>query len=631
MSSIDEIRDTRIKKLELLKSKGVNPYPAESSRELALHEATLNFDTLEKNKEIKWIAGRVMSIRGQGAIIFITLNDGTGTFQGLLKKDVLGGEKFNFFNEVVDIGDFVEIQGNFFTTKRGEKTLEATDWHMLSKSLKPLPEKWHGLQDYETRFRQRYLDILFNPEAKEIVRKKALFWNAVREFHLKNGFLEVETPVLEITTGGADATPFKTHHNALDLDVYLRISAGELWQKKLMVAGIPKTFEIGRIFRNEGMSPEHLQDYTQCEAYWAYANYEDMYKFLQKCYRYVAQETFGTLKFKINGFDVDLALEWPLIDYTKEIEKQLKINIEKADQKEIEIKLKELGVDYEADNKARLIDSLWKHCRKNIGGPAILVNEPKITSPLSKSSPDNPDVTERFHFIIAGSEVGQGYSELNDPIDQLERFRDQEKLREAGDTEAQMTDHDFVEALEYGMPPTAGHGFSERLFSFLMDKPIRETQIFPLMKPIDDEKNKIKEMYVATAIVNSGAGLEPWQIMNTVAHLSAAFGARSQKKLFKFDSIKTKDDKNIKLNIQHAIMIKTADSSDAIWALSDKAQGEGLEIAHFTREMIETTNDKKVAEQTQMKSQKDIDFLGLLIFGPKSKVDALTKDLKLFS
>jgi len=424
-----------------------------------------------------------MSIRGQGAIVFITLNDGTALFQGLLKKDILGEEKLNFFSEVVDIGDFIEIQGNFFTTKRGEKTMEAKDWRMLSKSLRPLPEKWHGLVDEETKLRKRYLDILMNPEVKNMVEKKALFWNAVREFHLKHGFLEVETPVLEVTTGGADATPFKTYHNALDLDVYLRISAGELWQKKLMVAGIPKTFEIGRIFRNEGMSPEHLQDYTQCEAYWAYANYKDMYKFLQECYRYVAEKTFGTLKFQINGFDVDLGNDWPIIDFTEEIKKQTGVNIEIADQNEIESKLKALGVKYEVGNKARLIDSLWKYCRKNIGGPAILINEPKITSPLSKSSSENPNITERFHFIIAGSEVGQGYSELNDPIDQLERFEEQEKLRKAGDTEAQMMDHDFVDALEHGMPPTTGHGFSERLFSFLMDKPVRETQIFPLMRP----------------------------------------------------------------------------------------------------------------------------------------------------
>jgi lysyl-tRNA synthetase class 2 len=316
-----------------------------------------------------------------------------------------------------------------------------------------------------------------------MIQKKAIFWNAVREFHVKHEFTEVETPALENTTGGADAKPFITHHNALDIDVYLRISAGELWQKRLMVAGLEKTFEIGRIFRNEGISAEHLQDYTQCEAYWAYGNFEDMYKFLRDCYRYVAKKTFGTLKFKIKGFDVDLGKSWPLIDYTKEIKKQTGIDIWKTSVKEIKEKLKKLKVEFEAENKGRLIDSLWKYCRKNIGGPVIIVNQPKITSPLAKSLSDNPKIVERFQFIIAGSEVGQGYSELNDPIDQKERFKEQQALRDAGDEEAQMYDDEFIEALEYGMPPTCGHGFSERLFSFLMDKPVRETQIFPLMRP----------------------------------------------------------------------------------------------------------------------------------------------------
>src|SRR3990167_6174192 len=245
MSSIDEIRDTRIKKLELLKKKGVNPYPAESKREISLKEAVANFDALEKparrggKKEVKWIAGRIMSIRGQGAIVFLTLNDGTASFQGLLKKDVLGEDKLNFFSEVADIGDFVEIQGKFFTTKRGEKTLEAKDWRMLSKSLLPLPEKWHGLVDIDERFRKRYLDILMNPEIKDIFIKKEKFWDATRNFLKKEGFLEVETPTLEVTTGGAEARPFVTHHNDFDLDVYLRISAGGLWHKKLLAAGFP--------------------------------------------------------------------------------------------------------------------------------------------------------------------------------------------------------------------------------------------------------------------------------------------------------------------------------------------------------------------------------------------------------
>ncbi|MBI4155611.1 MAG: lysine--tRNA ligase [Candidatus Zambryskibacteria bacterium] len=626
MASLEEIRQARLAKLQKLKEHGVNPYPAKVPRDFSISELKKNFEAKSAQGSPVSVAGRVMALRGQGAILFVVLFDGTARIQAIIKKDVLSQEKFSLFVDTVDVSDFVSVTGKAILSERGEQSVLASSWLMATKSLLPLPEKWHGLQDYEAKFRHRYLDILFNPDVRDILEKKALFWNAVREFHTKHGFLEVETPVLEITTGGADAAPFETHHNALDLDVYLRISAGELWQKRLMVAGIPKTFEIGRIFRNEGMSPEHLQDYSQCEAYWAYANYEDMYKFLKECYCYVAEKTFGTLKFNINGFDIDLGGEWPIIDYTEVIQKETGMDIGKASNMDIEKKLDELGVEYEANNRGRIIDSLWKYCRKKIVGPAILVNEPKITSPLSKSSPKNPLITERFHFVIAGSEVGQGYSELNDPIDQRERFVEQEKLREAGDSEAQMADYDFVESLEHGMPPTAGHGFSERLFSFLINRPIRETQIFPLMKPQEERK---KENYTVIAVVNSGAGLEPWQIMNTVAHLAAAFGARTKKKLFKFDGIKTKDNKNIKLNIQHAIMLKKAGSSEEIWKLSDTAQERGLEIAHFTREMIETTNDNKVAEQTKSKNYKDIDFLGLLIFGPKSEVDELTKDLEL--
>lgn len=481
--ALDEIRNTKIKKVEELRKSGIDPYPANSSRTHKISKALENFEMLSSSKEDVVLAGRILARREHGGSTFFDINDGSAKIQSFIKEDIVGFDKYNIFKKFFDTGDFIEIKGFLFNTKQDEKTLEVKEFKLLTKTLLPLPEKWHGLQDIEERLRKRYLDFLFNPNAKEVVEKRAVFWNAVREFHVKNGFLEVETPVLETTVGGADATPFKTYHNALDMDVYLRISAGELWQKRLMVAGFEKTFEIGRIFRNEGMSAEHLQDYTQCEAYWAYADYKDMYKFLQECYCYVAEKTFGTLKFKINNFDIDLGADWPLLDYTGGIKKQTGIDIWKASDKEIKNKLKELKVDYVFENRARLIDSLWKYCRKSIGGPAILVNEPKIISPLSKTSLENPNITERFHFIIAGSEVGQGYSELNDPIDQRERFEAQEELRKAGDKEAQMADYNFIEALEYGMPPTAGHGFSERLFSFLMDKPVRETVLFPLMKP----------------------------------------------------------------------------------------------------------------------------------------------------
>src|SRR3989338_4579292 len=373
MSSLDEIRDIRIKKINLLRKAGMDPYPADSKREISLKDAVDSFDNLEKNRKEKWIAGRIMSIRGQGAIIFFTLYDGTGSFQGVLKKDVLGAEKLDFWNEVVDIGDFVEVRGIFFKTNRGEKTIEAKDWRMLSKSLRPLPEKWHGLTDSEERYRKRYLDILMNPELKELFEKKAKFWDVTREFMKQKGFLEVETPTLETTTGGAEATPFKTHHNDYDMDVYLRISVGELWQKRLMAGGFPKTFEIGRIYRNEGTSPEHAQEFTNLEFYWAYADYNKGMTLVREMYIKIAQEVFGKTKFSYKGHEFDLTGEWPRINYVEKIKEITGIDVINANEKEMKKKLDELGVKYDGDNKERLTDTLWKYCRKQIAGPAFVV------------------------------------------------------------------------------------------------------------------------------------------------------------------------------------------------------------------------------------------------------------------
>jgi lysyl-tRNA synthetase class 2 len=487
MASLEELRQTRLAKLERIKQEGINPYPAKTKRDHTLAETIEQFEALEKEVKTVTLAGRIMSLRAQGGLIFFHLYDGTSKFQGLLKLEEVDEKTFNFFNEVVDIGDFIEITGTVFITKRGEKTLAVKSWGMLSKSLLPLPEKWHGLQDADERFRKRYLDILFNQDLHDLIVKKAKFWQSMRNFLVKEGFLEVETPVIENTTGGADARPFMTHHNALDLDVYMRISAGELWQKRLMVAGFPKVFEIGRIFRNEGMSPEHAQDYTQMEFYWAYADFEKGMEFVERMYKYVAEETFGTLQFKIGEFDVDLGKTWERFDYTETIKKFTEIDITIASVEDIEKKLKVLKVEYDKKgwNMSRAVDTLWKYCRKQIGGPGFLINVPKFLSPLAKSNEKNTTIVQQFQPLIAGSEVGKGYSELNDPLDQAERFLEQSKLREAGDDEAQMNDQEFVEALEHGMPPTCGFGVSERLFSFLADKPIRETQIFPLMRPKD--------------------------------------------------------------------------------------------------------------------------------------------------
>ncbi|MDP2641963.1 MAG: lysine--tRNA ligase [bacterium] len=479
MASIDEIRSARLQKLNLLIEKGVNPYPATSKRTESNLEVVENF---EEGKVVT-LAGRTMAMREQGKIIFLDIYDGTAKIQALLKSgEPLPEEQFELFQKAYDIGDFIEVKGSLIKTKNGEKTILAEDVRMLSKSLLPLPEKWHGLQDVEERFRKRYLDILSNPEVKDLFIKRAKFWDVTREFMKKEGFLEVETPTLEITTGGAEARPFKTHHHDFDLDVYLRISVGELWQKRLMAAGFDKVFEIGRVYRNEGSSPEHLQEFTNMEFYWGYADFKMGMELVKKLYRTIGEEVFGATKFTTRGHTFDLADEWQEIDYVEEVKRQTGIDVLSGNEDKMKEKLDELGVEYQGQTRERLIDSLWKHCRKNISGPAFLVNHPKLIAPLAKSNLGGETV-QRFQPLLAGSELGNGYSELNDPLDQRERFEVQKALIERGDEEAMMPDDEFVEMLEHGMPPTCGFGFGERLFAFLVDKPLRETQLFPLMRP----------------------------------------------------------------------------------------------------------------------------------------------------
>ena len=483
MASTEELRSERLKKKAILEDKGINPYPATTNRTHPIDIFVDRFSLLEGGKEEVTLAGRIMSKRGQGGLAFADIFDGTGTMQLFLKSDEMDSAAYELWNETTDVGDFVEATGIAYTTKRGEKALFVSGWNMLAKSLLPLPEKWHGITDDDERYRKRYLDILTDPDLYEMFKKKAKFWEVTRNFMKEHGFMEVETPTLVVTTGGAEANPFKTFHKDFALDVFMRISVGELWQKRLMAAGFPKTFEIGRVYRNEGSSPDHLQEFTNMEFYWAYADYEHGMRLVTDLYRAVAQETFGTTSFTTRGHTFDLNDDWKKVDYVQEIEAQTGVNVLDATEDEMKSKLDELGVKYSGTNRERLTDTLWKYCRKSIAGPAFLVRIPKLVSPLAKACADDPRVTERFQVLIAGSEVGNGFSELNDPVDQRARFELQQQMIERGDDEAMMPEWEFVDMLEHGMPPTCGFGFGERLFAFLVDKPLRETQLFPLLKP----------------------------------------------------------------------------------------------------------------------------------------------------
>lgn len=483
MSSIEDLRNERLKKKQILEKRGVDPYPAQTHRTDTIEVFRDRFTLYENGKDKITLAGRIQSLRGQGGLTFADIFDGTGKTQLFFKSDEMDAELYELFNNTSDVGDFIEATGVAYTTKRGEQALFVNSWRMLAKSLRPIPDSWYGLKDDDERYRKRYLDILQNPELQELFKKKAKFWQAIRNFLINEGFLEVETPTLEVTTGGAEARPFKTHHNDFDLDVYLRISVGELWQKRLLAGGFPKTFEIGRVYRNEGSSPEHLQEFTNMEFYAAYMDYNQGIELTERMIKTVVQETFGTLSFSTRGHSFDLSGQWPRISYVDTIKEKTGVDVLEATEKDMAGKLDELGVAYDGTNRERLTDTLWKYCRKQITGPVWLVDVPKLVSPLAKAKPENPLLTERVQLLLAGAECTNGFSELNDPVDQAQRFASQKKLLEAGDQEAMMPDGEFVEMLEYGMPPAFGFGFGERFFAFLVDKPIRETQLFPLLKP----------------------------------------------------------------------------------------------------------------------------------------------------
>lgn len=482
MASIEELRAERLKKLQAMEEAGISSYPSVSRRTHELSDVVRAFADLMAADTVVIVSGRVMSARGQGALIFVDLYDGTAKLQAVIKLPESGEEAHEFFTKYVDTGDFIEVTGTLFTTKSGQESVLVTNISMLSKALLPLPDKYHGIQDEELRMRERYLDILTNSDLRELFEKKAKFWEVVREFLKEKKFLEVETPTIEVTTGGAEARPFATHHNDFDLSVFMRISVGELWQKRLMAAGFPRTYEIGRVYRNEGSSPDHVQEFTNCEFYMAYSDYEDGMKLVEELYRKIAQDVFGTTQFTTRGHTFDLADEWKTIDYKEEVMRQTGVDIMSATLDELKAKADELKIKYDGVNEERLIDTLWKYCRKNIAGPAFLINHPLLIAPLAKKNADG-STAQVFQVILAGSEIGKGYSELNDPIDQRARFDKQQELLAGGDEEAMMVDDSFVEMLEHGMPPTCGFGFGERLFAFLCDKPIREVHMFPLVKP----------------------------------------------------------------------------------------------------------------------------------------------------
>lgn len=494
MATLKELRDERLRKLEELKKLGVNPYPAQSKRTHDTEHLITEFAELE-GKEVTTV-GRIVSIRKFGKIAFIVIKDDGDEFQLVWRHDdEATAERANselLLSDItlLDSGDFIEATGIVMKTQTGEKSVEIKTLRLLAKSLRPMPTKQDGFTNKEERLRRRYVDMNVNEDVHQRFIRRSKFWQATRDFLNQAGFLEINTPVLEHTTGGADANPFVTHMDALDQDFYLRISH-ELPLKRLIGGGYEKVYDVGPRFRNENYSDEHLPEHVAMEWYWAYADWRDGMKFMTEMYRYVLEKTFSTLQFKLGEFEIDLTKEWEEWDYCETIQKNYHIDPLNCTIDDVKKALKDNKLEVEkTENIARGIDKLWKNIRKDVAGPVWLINTPLFISPLAKSNLDRPETVQRFQPVMAGSELGNGFSELNDPIDQLNRFLEQQNMRDAGDEEAMMLDIDYVEMLEYGMPPTCGWGYSERVFWIFEGVSAREGVPFPQLRAEVDEVTK---------------------------------------------------------------------------------------------------------------------------------------------
>jgi len=498
MATIDEIRKNRIKKLETIQKAGFLVYPGKTRRTHKVIEILENFSKISKSKKEVILAGRIKSFREHGKATFLHLEDGTGKIQAFFRKDRLGERAYRFFLDNFDIGDFIEIRGILIKTKKGEKTIEVSDFKILAKSLLPLPEKWHGLKDIEERYRKRYLDLIFNPEIKKRFELRSKIIGEIRNFLEKEGFLEMETPILQPIYGGAKAKPFETHLNAFDMKIYLRI-APELYLKRLLVGGFEKVYEVGRMFRNEGVDRAHNPDFTMLEFYWAYADYKDLMRLTEKLFEEIIKKIFGKLEITYENKKINFKPPFPRIEFSQLIRKYTKINLDEIHLEALKKEAEKLGLKIKkGTQKAEVADEIYKKiCLPKIQQPTFVIHHLLGSFPLAKQLEEGAGRSGRvageleskklanFQLVVAGWELINAFSELNDPAEQRKRFEEQEKLFKAGFEEAQRIDENFLEALEYGMPPAAGWGMGiDRFVAILTNShSLREVILFPTMKP----------------------------------------------------------------------------------------------------------------------------------------------------
>lgn len=655
MATLKELRDERLRKLNELKQLGINPYPAQSVRTHTTGQVIQEFGQLE-GQTVK-LTGRIVNTRKFGKIAFFVLKDASGQIQLFLKHDSFEPANtaeseiaFDHIN-LLDPGDFIEAQGPVIKTQTGEISIEVRKLRLLAKSLRPLPTEQEGFTDKEQRLRRRYVDLNVNKDVYDRFIRRSRFWQATRDFLNREGFIEINTPVLEHTTGGADANPFVTHMDALDEDFYLRISH-ELPLKRLIGGGYERVYDIGPRFRNENYSDEHLPEHIAFESYAAYQDYTQAMKLYERMMKEVAQTTWGRLQFKIGEFDVDLDQEWPIVKYADIMREKFNVDVFNPDFEQLKQILHDHKVQLDGEvSVGRAMDSVWKLIRKESVGPFWLIHEPVEISPLAKQDPADPRVTQRFHPVIGGTEMGNGYSELNDPLEQLQRFMEQQALRDAGDAEAQMLDIDFVEMLEYGMPPACGWSYSERYFWALEGVTAREGVVFPQLRREVDEVTKTiyPEVFasdsasrkVAASVVRPqdfsrkiisviSKDLEPWQVANAVAHMNAIIGNKVKKEqLVTADNFVSADGAAIPRNPQYAIIVKRADQKE-LHKLYGEVKKAGFIHHIFIKEMQDTTDDQEITARLQNQTINDTVFYGVTFFAENEQADNLTKNFQLF-
>ncbi len=631
-------------KIKNWKDKGFFGYAKKFDR---THTATQAKEIVKKSKSLREpsdlmknevkpkyaLCGRIMQMRDMGKLAFLRIRDMSGDFQICLAKNVLNDD-FKWFMKNLDLGDFCGFSGEFFLTKHGEPTLMAVEVTPLSKALRPLPEKFHGLTDKESCYRERNLDLITNKETFNRFKIRSEIVREIRNFFHEKDFLEVETGVLQGQAGGAMAKVFETHHNALDHDFVLRIAL-ELDLKRACSGGFERIFEIGKNFRNEGSDPSHLQEFTMLEWYAAYKDIETNKKWTQEMIQKVMTKVLGTTKVKIldkdeKEIEVDFGGEFKEVRFPDLLEKYANLDMFTASDKEIRAKAKEVGVDkIDGVGRANLLDDIYKHtARPNMIQPTFVMDYPEDLKPLA--APNGDGTASCFQLLVGGWEIVNAYGELIDPQVQRSLLEKQAEARAGGDDEAMEIDEVFLKAMEHGFPPMTGNGMGIDRFVTLIttQSNLRDVVLFPTMLP-EKNKNKYDSTQISVIVLNDDSNLELWQKLNTVGHLTAAFGARKGRKLFFQDEIKSADNQILKLNTEHAIMIKLGRDDRDLKDLILLARQNNLEIAEFTREMLETSDDKKIVIDAKSKKYSEIEHLGILVFGKKSVVEKITKRFEL--